>query len=71
MIGFCVPTTDPIAPSQDYVVHAGHCERSMLYYRISSNDPSERMPLMGRTVRHEEAVQLIGDWINSLPDTCQ
>jgi hypothetical protein len=29
------------------------------------------MPLMGRTVRHEEAVQLIGDWINSLPDTCQ
>ena len=70
-IGVCVPTTDPIEPSQDYVVHAGNSGRSMLYYRISSTDPSVRMPLMGRTVRHEEAIQLIGDWINSLPDTCQ
>lgn len=43
----------------------------MMYYRISSTEEAVRMPLMGHTVRHEEAISLIGEWINSLPDTCQ
>jgi hypothetical protein len=70
-LGVCVPPEDPIDPSQDYIINAGHANRSMLYYRISSNAEEVRMPLMGRTVRHEEAIQLIGDWINAMPDTCQ
>jgi uncharacterized repeat protein (TIGR03806 family) len=69
-IGICVPPEDLIEPTQEYIVKAGNANRSMLYYRISSTAEAVRMPLMGRTVRHEEAIQLIGDWINALPDTC-
>ncbi|MBZ0207021.1 MAG: hypothetical protein K8H89_11900 [Flavobacteriales bacterium] len=71
-IGVCVPPDDPtVEPSQQFIVYAGNTARSMLHYRISSTDEAVRMPLMGRTVRHEEAIQLIGDWINAMPDTCQ
>lgn len=70
-LGVCVPPDDPIQPSQQYIVYAGNKARSMLYYRISSNEEAERMPLMGRTVRHEEAIALIGQWIDAMPDTCQ
>lgn len=68
--GICVPPEDPIEPSQEYIVKAGSAARSMLYYRLSSTDEAVRMPLMGRTVRHEEAIQLIGDWINAMPPDC-
>ncbi|MBK7248445.1 MAG: hypothetical protein IPI05_12360 [Flavobacteriales bacterium] len=70
-LGVCVPPDDPIQPSQQYIVYAGNKARSMLYFRMSSNEEAERMPLMGRTVRHEEAIALIGQWIDAMPDTCQ
>lgn len=69
-LGICVPPEDLIDPTQEYIVNAGNASRSMLYYRIRSTEPAVRMPLMGRTVRHEEAVQLIGDWINAMPTPC-
>lgn len=69
-LGICVPPDDPIVPSQQFIVYGGNKARSMLYYRISSVEEAERMPLMGRTVRHEEAIALIGQWIDALPDTC-
>jgi hypothetical protein len=37
---------------------------------LNTNNESERMPLLGRTVKDEEAVQLIEDWINSLNYNC-
>lgn len=70
-LGICVPPQDPFAAGVDYIVHAGNANRSMLYYRINSTEEAVRMPLLERTVKHQEAIQLIGDWINSLPDTCQ
>lgn len=69
-LGVCIPPDDPIDPTLTYIVTAGNAERSVLYRRISSTEPNVRMPLMGRTVRHEEAIQLVADWINSLPPTC-
>lgn len=66
-MGLCVVPEDPIDPSQLYIVFAGNAARSMLYYRMHSNDEAERMPLLGRTVRDEDAVQLIGDWIDAMP----
>lgn len=69
-MGLCVVPEDPIDPSQLYIVFASNAARSMLYYRIHSNDEAERMPLLGRTVRDEDAVQLIGDWINAMPPSC-
>lgn len=40
--------------------------RSILFYRVSTNDFNYRMPFLGRTIRDEEGIVLISDWINSL-----
>jgi hypothetical protein len=37
---------------------------------MSSTDETVRMPLLGRTIAHDEGVALITEWIESLPGTC-
>lgn len=69
-LGVCIPPDDPFAQGVDYIVHAGNANRSMLYYRLSSTEEAVRMPLLERTLRHEEAIQLVADWINSMPEPC-
>lgn len=69
-LGVCVPPEDQFDPTLTYIVTAGSAERSMLYRRISSTDENVRMPLLGRTVRHEQAIQLVEDWIDSMPTPC-
>jgi uncharacterized repeat protein (TIGR03806 family) len=67
-MGVCVDTQDmqdfPAALSK--IVKPGNVNRSMLYYRVNTDNEAYRMPLHGRTIIHEEGVQLIADWINSL-----
>lgn len=70
-MGQCVPPEDLIDATQSKIIHPGNAARSMLYFRIHSNDIAVRMPLLGRTVNDTAAVQLIGGWINAMPDTCQ
>ncbi|WP_203142608.1 SO2930 family diheme c-type cytochrome [Marinobacter mangrovi] len=54
-----------------YDVVPGDAENSILHYRMSSTEPGELMPELGRTVVHEEGLELIGKWINSMtPDSC-
>ncbi len=69
-LGICVAPQDPIDPSQTYIVARGNRNRSMLYYRLNSVDEAVRMPLMGRSVIHEEALDLIGQWIDSMGPPC-
>lgn len=69
-MGVCVDTEDySFAPAFTKIVKPGTVNRSMLFYRINTTDQSFRMPLHGRTVIHEEGVQMFEDWINSLT-TC-
>jgi len=68
--GVCVPPDDPIEPSMTYIVARGNANRSMLHYRLSSTDEAVRMPLLGRTIVHQEAVDMIATWINSMPEPC-
>jgi len=70
MLGVCVAPDDPLLPQHSHIVKPMNLERSLLYYRISATDETERMPLLGRTIVHEEAQQLIADWINSLTQIC-
>lgn len=44
----------------------GKPEESILWYRIQSNEPGEMMPELGRTITHQEGVQLIKKWIKNL-----
>lgn len=70
MLGVCVEPHDPLLPIHSHIVKPANLEKSLLYYRINSDIDIIRMPLIGRTVIHEEGRQLIADWINSLTQTC-
>ncbi len=52
--------------NRKYSINPGHPEESILLYRMATNEPGEMMPELGRSVVHEEGIQLIRDWINSL-----
>lgn len=67
--GVCLPPLFNV-PDKPYVISAGDAERSELLYRMNTNEGSEMMPIIGRTIIHEEGVELIRQYINSLPNTC-
>lgn len=69
-LGVCVEPDDIITPGQTHIINSGRPDRSMLYYRLNTNLENERMPLLGRTVKHDEALELIFDYITSLEDPC-
>ncbi|MFT5229072.1 MAG: putative repeat protein (TIGR03806 family) [Gammaproteobacteria bacterium] len=70
-LGICIPPDDQsLGINQNEIVSAGFPENSMLYYRISSINEAERMPLTGRTIVHEEAKQMIEEWISALSPPC-
>ena len=50
-----------------YSIVPGHPDESIMIYRMKSRDPGAMMPELGRSLVHEEGVQLIADWISSIP----
>ena len=46
----------------------GHPEQSILYHRIESTEPGVAMPELGRTLVHQEAVEVIRGWIAEMDD---
>ncbi len=65
---------DPQTPVPGYenskIVTPGDPDDSVLFFRLSTNEEQYRMPLIGRTIQHEEGVALIEEWINSLSENC-
>ena len=48
----------------------GEPDASIMPYRMASDDPSVMMPELGRSVVHDEGVQLIRDWIAAMQGDC-
>lgn len=69
-LGICVPPDEVINPSLTYIIAKKNALRSVVTYRMKSVNSSERMPLLGRTLVHQEAVAMIEQWINSMDSTC-
>ena len=69
-LGICVEPMDFVSGPQTYIVTKQDPFLSLMHFRMNTADPLEMMPLAGRTIVHEEGVQLIEDWINSLEGTC-
>ncbi|WP_309642157.1 hypothetical protein [Flavobacterium sp.] len=69
-IGICVTAAETLGPSLQKLINPGNFDKSIVHYRLSSNDESERMPLLGRTIVHDEGVTLLEEWISSLTQTC-
>ncbi|TGD56724.1 hypothetical protein [Flavobacterium humi] len=53
-----------------FVINGGDANRSEMVIRVSSTEGAVMMPIIGRSIAHDEGVQLIKDWINSLPANC-
>ncbi|WP_229719371.1 hypothetical protein [Winogradskyella schleiferi] len=69
-LGVCVePDTE--VPGMTKIVEPSIKERSVLYYRINTAAEEIRMPLLGRNIIHEDAVALIGEWIDGLTTECE
>lgn len=67
-IGLCVEPDEFINTALINIVTPSNIERSVMHFRLNSIDENTRMPLLGRTLVHEEGVQLLEDWINSILD---
>lgn len=68
-LGVCVEPDTNIPPFTK-IVNPGDLETSVLHFRFSTTEERFRMPLFGRTLVHEEAVELVEAWITSLENTC-
>lgn len=71
-LGICKP---PVAAGRGagnlrYGIEPGLPEKSILVYRMNSSESDEMMPELGRSLVHEEGVELIRDWISSMPGQC-
>ncbi|WP_299072234.1 SO2930 family diheme c-type cytochrome [uncultured Paraglaciecola sp.] len=73
-IGKCKP---PVAAGDGagnllHDIVPGDASKSILAYRLDSNELDVRMPELGRSVIHTEGVQLITQWINAMEaDNCE
>ncbi|MEM9053109.1 MAG: hypothetical protein AAGC47_13735 [Bacteroidota bacterium] len=71
-IGICEEFTEDFAdsPPIDYIIEAGDADASMLIYRVSSVNTGYQMPFLGKSVVHKEGLQLLVDYVNSIPIEC-
>lgn len=69
-MGVCVQPQEVLQNGQNYIVARGNALRSVLHYRLNSVNEAERMPLLGRTIVHDEGVAMIKEWINSMDTPC-
>ncbi len=63
-MGLCVEPDEIINSTLINIITPANKDRSVMHYRLMSTDPNVRMPLIGRTIVHEEGLQLLEDWIN-------
>jgi uncharacterized repeat protein (TIGR03806 family) len=68
-LGVCVPP-DEIIPDHTHIVASGYAMRSVMRHRLNSTNEAVRMPLLGRTLVHDEAVDMLTEWINSMDTPC-
>lgn len=69
-MGICVEPQEMITPQLTHIIARGNINRSVLHYRINTTSQQYRMPLLGRTLVHEEAVAMMEEYINSLSPAC-
>ena len=69
-LGVCLPPDTDLGNGTDLIVAPGNVIRSVLHFRMASVEEEYRMPLLGRTLVHQEAINLVEEWIMSLDIDC-
>jgi hypothetical protein len=65
-MGVCITPDENINASLLKIIVPGNFTKSVMHFRLNSTDESTRMPLLGRTIVHEEGLQLLKDYIMSI-----
>ncbi len=71
-LGLCKP---PVAAGRGtgglrFSIEPGHPEQSILSYRIFSDEVGVLMPEVGRSLVHQEGLDLVNAWIQQMPGDC-
>lgn len=69
-LGICIAPQQTITPQLTHIISRGNINKSVMHFRMNSVDPQYMMPLIGRTIVHQEAVDLLEQYINSLSPVC-
>lgn len=69
-IGLCVQPDEMVSPNHTDIITPNSPETSVMYLRLSTNQVNLRMPLIGRTIVHQEGLHLLEEWIRS-KKTCE
>jgi len=71
-LGICKPSVAAGKGTGDRILDIvpGKPDESILPFRLASTEGGVMMPELGRTTVHREGVQLIRDWIASMPGQC-
>lgn len=54
----------------DHIISIGNHEKSGIYHRMNSINPMIKMPMIGTTLIHEEAVTMTANWIDGMEGEC-
>lgn len=75
-LGFCVEPNINIngmipGAQADHIFYPGDHTKSVVYYRMNTLHENIKMPMIGRTMVHDEAVTLINNWVDSFEEGCE
>ena len=71
-MGVCKPPVAAGGGAGDlqFGIFPGRPEASILLYRMTSTEPDEMMPELGRALVHQEGVELVSNWIGAMEGSC-
>ena len=61
----------PATGDNEYDIVPGDADSSIMVYRMESVAPEIKMPELSKTLVHSEGIELVREWINSLPGDCE
>jgi len=69
-LGICEIPDENLGNGLTHIIRPGNIGRSTLFFRLNTTAEEVRMPLLGRTLIHDEAITLIEEYINQLTNEC-
>lgn len=73
-LGVCIEPDENISfwidENPTHIVVPGDINNSVMFHRMNTTEDAIKMPLIGKSLIHEEAVDLLVEWINSLNGNC-
>jgi uncharacterized repeat protein (TIGR03806 family) len=70
-LGVCVVPDQDVGTGATHIISAGNPNRSLMLHRMNTTNQGIAMPLLGRSIIHEEAIELLTEYINSLEEPCE